>query len=658
MRSFSDTKLSLNQFGEIANAIEKLWDIDETNYKDVFKEITKLVDSKLLNDMSVMDIVDCIASKRPKKLKILLDFCIDFTKIHDISQTKYKCKNSMNLQALLIKRGIVSQKESSSLQDLSEEAILEIYDEETVTYLIFWDKIDMIKEIVETEDFDYDQIIDNVRLIDLAAKFGSVNCFKFLLEQNAIVTHRTLQHAFEGNNSEIIESLQKMFELNNECMINAVSYHSTAYIDKLGKMGLNVTWPTVFQSYNFKFLYDKVFKGDVNMRDCMNRTALMVACDLGLEEIVQLLVESKADLNAKDSENRTAIFDACIHDMSYLPIIKCLVGNGANIDLQDDDGYTALIVSSYTGNRMIAKFLIDSKAKLDLPDKNGKTALHHSIHDSPEISIHLIDAGANVNAKDKKGHTPLYYACKSNHENLVKELVQHKADVNEVDEKGIPIIHSILAEGVTNMVYYLLKSGCSINTTDKEGNTLLMVACRENNEEFINYLIEGKVDINQQNNEKKTALMIACLYNHHDAAQVLIENKANIDLVDRDGKSALIHACEGNSGAECISLLVENKANIEIRSNEGWTPLMYASKENNIGAVRELVHAKAKIESKDNDGMTALLIATRNNALNVVDFLVQSGANVEAKDNEGRTSMNHAIDNGHSNVMMVLQGSN
>ena len=55
--------------------------------------------------------------------------------------------------------------------------------------------------------------------------------------------------------------------------------------------------------------------------------------------------------------------------------VKKALAKGANINYQNNGGYTALIWASYYGHTDIAKYLIDHNANLDIQDNNGNTAL-------------------------------------------------------------------------------------------------------------------------------------------------------------------------------------------------------------------------------------------------------------------------------------------
>ncbi len=50
---------------------------------------------------------------------------------------------------------------------------------------------------------------------------------------------------------------------------------------------------------------------DVNAKDSLGRTALMLACQQGFLDVARALVEAGADVNARDAHGRTPLMYAC-----------------------------------------------------------------------------------------------------------------------------------------------------------------------------------------------------------------------------------------------------------------------------------------------------------------------------------------------------------
>ena len=116
------------------------------------------------------------------------------------------------------------------------------------------------------------------------------------------------------------------------------------------------------------------------------------------------------------------------------------------INIKDENGLTALHKSAIEGNNKLAKYLLDKGANLDLQDNDGWTALHYSIYKDPnpkvdttgqfKVFVNLILKGANVNIQNKDGYTPLMFASMKKNLKVVKSLLKAGADDSLANMEG------------------------------------------------------------------------------------------------------------------------------------------------------------------------------------------------------------------------------
>ncbi|SEP23172.1 Ankyrin repeat-containing protein [Flavobacterium sp. CF108] len=102
------------------------------------------------------------------------------------------------------------------------------------------------------------------------------------------------------------------------------------------------------------------------------------------------------DINTTDNFNRTAIINAALYNQTA--IIKWLLEQGADINLQDKNGYTALHFSAQEGNIDSTMLLLENKANPNIKDIHGNTPAW--------VAIMNWKAGANFDTLDqlvKKG---------------------------------------------------------------------------------------------------------------------------------------------------------------------------------------------------------------------------------------------------------------
>jgi ankyrin repeat protein len=95
---------------------------------------------------------------------------------------------------------------------------------------------------------------------------------------------------------------------------------------------------------------------DVDSRDRLGRTPLLVAADHKQLEVVRLLLDNGADVNAQMRNGDTAL-----HLSSYnmkVDVTQLLLERGANFNALDADGKTPRQVARRRGNRKVAEFLL------------------------------------------------------------------------------------------------------------------------------------------------------------------------------------------------------------------------------------------------------------------------------------------------------------
>lgn len=139
---------------------------------------------------------------------------------------------------------------------------------------------------------------------------------------------------------------------------------------------------------------------DLNAQDFNNRTALIIAAYAGRENIVKLLLQdADVDINIKDAYGNSALLVAT--NKKHEDIVKLLVKTyGIEINAQDSDGNTALMKAAQEDYETIAKLLLDAGANPNIKNKNGLTALDLA---SPSIRL-MIERRVN---QSKKMHTDL-----------------------------------------------------------------------------------------------------------------------------------------------------------------------------------------------------------------------------------------------------------
>ena len=148
---------------------------------------------------------------------------------------------------------------------------------------------------------------------------------------------------------------------------------------------------------------------------------------------MKFLVENEANLDIQDNDGVTALIYASYS--GYIEIVKFLVINEADLYIQDNVGDTALITAIKNQHVEIVKYLVENQADLDIQDNDGVTALMLATHEQHfEIANLLIEKGANLDIQDINGDTALILAARNDDIEIVKLLVEKGATMDIQDK--------------------------------------------------------------------------------------------------------------------------------------------------------------------------------------------------------------------------------
>ena len=186
-------------------------------------------------------------------------------------------------------------------------------------------------------------------------------------------------------------------------------------------------------------------------RDKNGRTALMKAVKSGNDWEIRSLLKSGADVNISDSDGWTALMYAVRYQNS-LDTVNILLKNGADIQSVNKYGYSALqLAASYSSNPDVLKKLLSL-----YPSGTNEIfrAFVLSLSSSPENLVAqfakieaFIDFGVPLN-RFYEGKTPLMYAAEFSSSTKIIKLL--------LDNGAVPAIRS--AEGKTAFEYAKLNT--------------------------------------------------------------------------------------------------------------------------------------------------------------------------------------------------------
>lgn len=171
---------------------------------------------------------------------------------------------------------------------------------------------------------------------------------------------------------------------------------------------------------------------------------------------------------------------------------KYLVKHPGVFNYMDNDGFTALFISSMNPDTAILELLLEQDVDLEAEiDSFRWTSLHFAAINgrAPAVSL-LLQAGSQIYATDRMQQTALHRACGGGFEDVVKVLLGAGAELEGEDSNGQTPLHHAAKGGHSDVVILLLESGADYQTEDKDGKNA--VDCASNSQHM------GTVELIQQ----------------------------------------------------------------------------------------------------------------------------------------------------------------
>ncbi|XP_036355681.1 ankyrin repeat, PH and SEC7 domain containing protein secG-like [Octopus sinensis] len=291
------------------------------------------------------------------------------------------------------------------------------------------------------------------------------------------------------------------------------------------------------------------------------------------------------------------------------------------------------------GSTSLIAFLIESGANMDMSDEKGRTALHYAVKSRKIDAVaSLVSRGANVNKQNSDGNTPLHWAVRKNYKDVVKVLLSSKGNnilqVTQRNNKGWTPLHLASLYGHTDTAKLLLQQdGTDVRVVDNDGCTPLHHASYNGHTDTAKLLLQQDgTDVRVVDNDGWTPLHLACQNGHTDTAKLLLQQDGtDVRVVDNYGCTPLHHACR-NGHTDTAKLLQQDGTDVRVVDNAGWTPLHRASYNGHTDTAKLLLQQNGTdVRVVDNDGWTPLHRASYNGHTDTLNFSYNKMASMPIK---------------------------
>ena len=316
--------------------------------------------------------------------------------------------------------------------------------------------------------------------------------------------------------------------------------------------------------------------------------------------------------------------------------VRSLLAEGADPNVAQGDGLTALHLAAQVGNLEIAELLLAGGAKVEAQTRiGGYTPLHLASQGAhgAVVSV-LLAAGANAGAvTTTTGVTPLHLAAKAmDGEDAVKALLEHGAPVNAQESSaGQTALMFAASHGRTASVRELLSHRADPAISTEVVDALKrMVVDKEAQERFREALTEIResagagTDRELTPSEQQAAIVAQREFlRSDDQIEELLEGFHPDDV----STIRPYYITQNNNFRSDVDIIGRPMMETLVGKTGGMTALLHAVREGQIEAVAALLDGGADIDQVSGDGSTPLVLALLNGHFDLAMRLIERGAN-------------------------------
>jgi len=245
--------------------------------------------------------------------------------------------------------------------------------------------------------------------------------------------------------------------------------------------------------------------------------AVLLCCALPVAGQIEVIPESELSPGAK--------FAVAIENDDLDKVIA-LLDSGLSADTHIDYGEnfeTPLIKAARSGTRAIARTLIERGADVNVKETDGSTALNAAVGAGDEQMVALLLAAkADPNTVNTYMQSPLSNAAAAANLKIAEMLLKAKA---KPELGGVALTPMMFAAfgGNADMIRLLVKHGADVNYAMKDsGQSALTSAITAGKPEIVELLISLKANVNQKTPDGDTPLKMARNGDQEDVVQMLI----------------------------------------------------------------------------------------------------------------------------------------
>jgi ankyrin repeat protein len=251
---------------------------------------------------------------------------------------------------------------------------------------------------------------------------------------------------------------------------------------------------------------------------------LMIAASRGYASEIERLIGEGADVNAESDEGATPLVFAVTNNM--VEAVKVVLKYNPIVDKVTSSLETPLLIAVKNNNSEITEALIRGGADVDFTGRHGASALHYaSINGYLELTDLLLYYNAFIDAKSDEGTTPLLASIVAGFADVADLLIQKGANMEAMDNEGFTPFLMASFYGDTLIMDMLFRNGVDIYATNKSMYNALGLSILGDQPEVTKYLLRIG---DRWTNSVENALSpyaVASKYRRKDMISILNDNR-------------------------------------------------------------------------------------------------------------------------------------
>uniref|UniRef100_A0A1X7STK9 Uncharacterized protein n=1 Tax=Amphimedon queenslandica TaxID=400682 RepID=A0A1X7STK9_AMPQE len=403
------------------------------------------------------------------------------------------------------------------------------------------------------------------------------------------------------------QSIMKYITISSGSVIIKYSVHDFTADSLIEYTGGKLQFMRLIGIFSLYINDHPVLQEDENMNFTFE-LALLEAVTAGNNEAVEFLLQLEiVNIGHTNEKGKTALMLAC--KRGHEDIVHSLLSAGANVNIQNNKGWTALMIASEHNHISIIHMLLQANANPHLKNSKGSNAVmiasYYGNYEAVEL---LISKGVDYKYQREDGWNAFAFACQNGHTQTVELLLKEQVDPNVQTKMGVNAFMLGCAKGHTKIVELLLKEQVDPNVQKENGWNAFMFACQNGHTKIVELLLKEQVDPNVQTKDGVNAFMYACQDGHTQIVELLLKEQVDPNVQNKDGVNAFMYACQ-NGHTQIVELLLKEQVDPNVQMNIGLTALMIASANGQYEVVKLLLEWKANPTIKSNETPTVLGLA-------------------------------------------------